>query len=400
VTSEQLDEIACAATDLGNGSVDLTSRGNVQLRGLTPTCGGDLADRLYAVGLLPSPAHERARNVLASPLAGVDGAPEAWDVAEVVRRFDEILCAAPDLASLSGRFLVAFDDGRLDVAGLGADVTFIARTGRVAELVLAGAATGFVVPHDDAAAAATVAARAFLQLRDRLGSDAWRIADLGPRSAELVAEVAASLARGGVAAGRRNPGTVAAVGAGRGPSLGRLAGPGGTATLCVGVPLGRADAAAWHALALVARDGRGELRLTPWRSVVVPGLPGPRAAAHLAELERVGLLTDDTAALAGVTACAGRPGCVKARSDVHHDAALAHAGDRSATTTLPVHWSACERRCGHPAGAHVEAVADEGGRYAVRRRAPRDATATAAGPTPATHPAELPARVASARERP
>ncbi|MBM7089758.1 cobalamin biosynthesis protein CobG, partial [Streptomyces sp. S12] len=44
-------------------------------------------------------------------------------------------------------------------------------------------------------------------------------------------------------------------------------------------------------------------------------------------------------------------------------------------TPLPVYWSGCERRCGHPRGDHVDVVAAPGGGYrvttAVRGRDPR-----------------------------
>src|SRR5262249_31900538 len=100
-----------------------------------------LTDELTRVGLLPSLSHDRVRNVLASPLAGLDGGP---DLTGIVRALDAALCARPRLAELSGRFLFAVDDGRGDVAGLGADV--VARVGKhgavVNGLAVRGAARG------------------------------------------------------------------------------------------------------------------------------------------------------------------------------------------------------------------------------------------------------------------
>ena len=107
------------AAELGDGRVELTSRGNVQLRGLAADAAGPLTDELARAGLFPSPEHDLVRNVLASPLAGLDGGP---DLTAIVQGLDAALCARPRLAELPGRFLFAVDDGRGDVAGLGADV--------------------------------------------------------------------------------------------------------------------------------------------------------------------------------------------------------------------------------------------------------------------------------------
>src|SRR3954451_15182501 len=65
VTRAQLAVLATAALDLGDGALELTSRGNVHLRGLGPGADTELAVRLTAAGLLPSPSHDRVRNVLA-----------------------------------------------------------------------------------------------------------------------------------------------------------------------------------------------------------------------------------------------------------------------------------------------------------------------------------------------
>ena len=115
----QMRVLARVLARLTVGRVELTSRGNVQLRGLAADAAGPLTDELSRAGLFPSPSHDRVRNVLASPLAGLDGGP---DLTAIVQGLDAGLCARARLAELPGRFLFAVDDGRGDVAGLGADV--------------------------------------------------------------------------------------------------------------------------------------------------------------------------------------------------------------------------------------------------------------------------------------
>src|SRR6202000_2713281 len=72
VSGEQLRVLARLAGELGDGRAELTSRGNVQLRGLAASAAGPLTGALAQAGLLPSLTHDPVRNVLASPLAGLD----------------------------------------------------------------------------------------------------------------------------------------------------------------------------------------------------------------------------------------------------------------------------------------------------------------------------------------
>lgn len=74
LTADAAGVLADAADRLGDGHLDLTSRGNAQLRGLGAGCGGELAALLGATALLPAAAatHERVRNIVASPLSGLD----------------------------------------------------------------------------------------------------------------------------------------------------------------------------------------------------------------------------------------------------------------------------------------------------------------------------------------
>jgi precorrin-3B synthase len=100
--------LADLSRGFGDGCVDLTARGNVQLRGLRAADASALAARAASAGLMPSAQHDRARNITASPLAGLGGRPP---LRSLVDALDAALLAGPEFAALPGRFLFALDDG-------------------------------------------------------------------------------------------------------------------------------------------------------------------------------------------------------------------------------------------------------------------------------------------------
>jgi precorrin-3B synthase len=148
LTGGQLAALADMAARWGDGHLELTSRGNLQLRALTGTGAADLAARLRAAGLFPSDTHETVRNIVASPLSGRDGRG-LLDVRPLVPRLDAAVCARPGLAELPGRFLLALDDGRGDVAAP-ADVAAVGIAPHLVEILVAGADIGLRVPADEA----------------------------------------------------------------------------------------------------------------------------------------------------------------------------------------------------------------------------------------------------------
>ena len=314
----QLDVLRTASLELGDGRLELTSRGNLQIRALRPDGPQELSDRLYQAGLLPSLTHERVRNILASPLSGLDG---RYDVLPLAAALDQALCANPRLAELPGRFLFALDNGSGDLADSGADVLVQAIDSR--EALLSLSTRGVRVDWGEVVELMLAAASTFLEVRE---AAEWRIAEVADGANRILEHL-------GLQATDEPPTTGAPIEAGQhGPAL------------AVTVPLGSLT----QEQAVVLTEVAEWIRVTPWRSVVLP-------AVGTEPLEAVGLITTPDSVWNGVTACAGRPGCAKALADVRGDAQrivprLARAGRR-------VHWSGCERRCGKPAGGFVDILA-------------------------------------------
>ncbi|GAA4599571.1 precorrin-3B synthase [Planotetraspora phitsanulokensis] len=362
VSAAQLRELAACADELGSGVIELTSRANVQVRGLSSSSA--FAERMAAAGLLPSETHERVRNIIASPLSGRSGST-LLDVRPLVAELDRALCARPRLAELSGRFLFALDDGTGDVNRLGADVALVARSLTAWTVLLAGVEAGSVQATGGAAVPAVVpaavpvgvmvaAAEGFLDERAAQGGSAWRVSDLedGP------ARVAARMHLDSAPVSSPAPVPVRTTAFVRRPGL--MEQRDGRVALEVVVPLGRLSAAQALLLADAAAaagqaDEPPSVRLTPWRTVVVPDLTRAQASHWTPILTRAGLVADPSSPWVGVSACTGRPGCAKSLADVQADAAL-EADATVHARGLPVHWAGCQRRCGRPRGQVVEVV--------------------------------------------
>jgi precorrin-3B synthase len=317
-------QLAAVAT---GGAVEITSRGNLQVRGLAPGAETALAARLSEAGLLPSLTHERVRNIVASPLTGRDG-HGVLDVRPLAAALDRALCADPALAELPGRFLFALDDGRGDVAGLGADVAIHGTA-----VLLAGHDCGLRVTPDDVVPVLLAAAHAFLAER----SGEWRLSELDDGVERVAQRLGGTLGPPVILTGQ--------------PPIGLVPQADGRVAIGAAVPLGRLTPE--HVTVLSRQSW---VCVTPWRGVVVADLPD---AGLQDELAAVGFAVQPGSPWVGVTACAGRPGCAKSLADVRADALAFHSGRPA--PLRPVHWAGCERACGRPTGDHVLMLATENG---------------------------------------
>ena len=350
--------LAEVAERRADGALHLTSRGNVQLRGVREIDGGADPALVAAVresGLLPSLSHELVRNVVASPRSGLVGG--RVDVGPLVAAVDAALCADPVLAALPGRFLVALDDGTADVAGLDADVTWWAQDAGTGALLVGGVDTGRRVRAADVADVVAEVAHEFLRARGDGG--AWHVGELPGGAAGFAARLRALLPEGQRAAGGllRPPSPAAGL-----PTLGAVRQDDGRFAVAGLVPLGRLATPAMRLLADAADLAGGRLVVTPWREVVVPGI-GPDRVEDVERLvTAAGLVSDAASPWRRVTSCVGRPSCARALADVRTLASSTVASlEQLPDAPGHLHFAGCERRCGRPSSAHREVVAGVGG---------------------------------------
>ncbi|WP_017588373.1 hypothetical protein [Nocardiopsis ganjiahuensis] len=255
--ARSLRALSAVAQEYGTGRVHVTGRANLQLRGLPGREGvlpPEVLRALEETGLLPSRTHELVRNVMVSPCTGqrAPGGGRA-DLRPLARDLDTMLCSAPRLAGLPGRFLFVLDDGRGDLLDRSCDLGLVALDGRTAQLRVGGN-WGPVVPLEDAPAALLGFADEFL---DRRGE--------GPAAPWHVAELPAPLAEPSEPApGLPEPSPPLPYGTAPGGGLHTRVPDEGLDPAGTGELADRAEAA-----------GHGELVVTPWRGVFVPGGHGP-----------------------------------------------------------------------------------------------------------------------------
>ena len=302
--------IARLALAHGNGLIDLTSRANIQVRGVTEAGYRPLIEGLAALGLIDASREDEARrNVITSPFwSQGDGSHDL--AAELANAL-----TGPDAPALPKKFGFAADCGLVPVLGAasadirlerGADGALICRAD--------GATAGAKVTANTAAGAALQLARWFVQSggiegrRGRMAAHLARGATLPEGFAEAPAQQATSLSP--------RPGLV---------TVGTL----------VGFEFGQI-----HAETLLALAGFGALRVTPWRMLLIEGAD---SAPKLP-----GLISRHDDPMLRVVACTGAPGCLQAKQPTR---SLARDLAPHVPEGTILHVSGCAKGCAHPGPA-------------------------------------------------
>jgi precorrin-3B synthase len=368
---DQLVVLADAARRFGNGHIDLTRRANLQIRGVNEENLSGLQDVIGGLGLLdPTPEQESVRNVMISPLVGIDPA-EVLDISGIAGQLGEMLASEQALWALPSKFGFVVDGcGNLTLADERADIRLAAIRNGADLAVAVGLDTkagidwlGAVSPAS-AAPAAVDAAYAFLEVMSH--GRRQRMRDL---SAEGLASVRSAI-RSRLAPLAREPRKLNA-------SLDRRVGllDLGSGRFAVGVaaPFGRVETDQLRKLAgEMAAFGVRDIRLSPWR-ILYAEVPGASAGhAILAAAGAAGFIADSCDPLLRIEACPGAPACRSTSLDTRGDA-------RRLAALLPqvgfegtAHVSGCAKGCAKSGPADLTLVGADGLYGIVRNGSAQD----------------------------
>jgi precorrin-3B synthase len=341
----QARAIAAAARACGNGLIDLTGRGNLQIRGVSAATHARLAERLAAAG---ADGDDDGAFCIVPPLAGIDPA-ECLDAPGLANAIDARLRRLARAGALSPKFAVVIDGGgRQPLDDVEADIRLVAIDSAHLAVAIAaaegdlwiGSAPRASAPEAVASLAAALCAEGAARRFRQLSPEARR--RIAGRAA--LAPVAARPAR---APGQR----IGAVPLGAGASA-----------VGLGLPYGRMDAALLERLAGWSADaGGGELRLSPWRALFIPAVPDAAAPHLMAAAAAAGLIVDPFDPRRAITACPGAPACGRASVATHADAARLAAAAGRLLGEATVHVSGCAKGCARRAPADLTLVGEAGG---------------------------------------
>ncbi len=306
LSRHQMLALCEAAETFGSGLIELTSRANLQLRGVSEASWPGLMDFLVEHGLVdPDPHSERRPQLLLAP---------DWQAGDATHEAARLLEARLDaLPTLPAKWGLAIDAGAAPLLG---DASADLRIEHAAEggfLVRAdGRALG--APVDSLAAAVELLIRLAHWFVDSGGHDAGRMRrHTAPLPAWAPAVMAPTEAGPRLALGEHAWGRV------------------------VGLPFGRASAAALRAA--VELDSVSAVRVTPWRRLLVEG-EAPTAVP--------GLLDDNHDPRLSMDVCPGAPHCEQASVET-----LALAGRLSGRIEGSVHVSGCAKGCARQSPADL-----------------------------------------------
>ena len=378
-------ELCAAALQHGNGVMEITARGSIQMRGLSAVSAPRLARTVASLGI----AAEGGIPIISNALAGLDP-DELIDASDLAVNLRRALARTSLPDRLAPKVSVVIDGGgALGLNSLSADVRLraILINKAVAMRISVGgdadSATplGTVIPSDcteatlcllefiarrgrDARARDVVAAGEIDSFRESLSS----CADLF-RSSTSYRREKAKYADGRDIAERSDAALRTAMPVHDGNAIGLFSLRDGSYACGIGLTFGHSDAAALEQLANAAEAARAVgLRIAPGRALLAVGLTCDSTAAFTAAAEGLGFTTRAEDRRRHVIACAGAPICASAhlaaRAMAPHIAEIAAPFD--------IHISGCAKGCAHPRPAALTIVGTPAGCALVANGTARD----------------------------
>ena len=342
LTPEQFACIASQAMRHGNGILEITARGNLQVRGLTADSAPLFSDAVLAMDL---PLASGVA-IETPPLSGLDP-DEVTDARGLAAELAEAVAACEPPLALAAKLSITVDGGgRFHLGGVAADIRLSVeqRDGALFwRLTLAGDATGAqtvaLLPEGEVIGAVL----GMLRTLSAMGRKA-RGRDLDLQ--EWRTHFSAFAAKEPAAAQKILP----PPGVHHWRSL---------AVLGLGLPFCQIDARTLIAfMSEMDAIGCREIRLAPDHGFFLSGIEPAHLEAARERAMAHGFITRPDDPANAIALCAGSRGCASAFFDTHALAGqLIAQGEALLDGSLTVHLSGCPKGCAHPAAAALTITA-------------------------------------------
>jgi len=358
-------QLCAAARQCGNGIVEITSRGSIQVRGLSATSAPRFAEAVAALGI----AAEDGVPVLSGALAGFDPA-EILDACALAGKIRRALSQTKLAARLAPKVSIVVDGGGvLGLDEISADVRLcaeIADDGVVLRIGVGGDQKSAVQLGAVTAERSIEALTGLLEILARRGRTA--------RARDVLARDGVTPFRSALA-GFLIPNVPSARKRARADAIGVHRLRDGSVAFGLGLAFGHADAAELEGLAeAAATAGATGVRAAAPRALIAVGLPQERAASFMAAAAKLGFIVEACDPRRHVIACAGAPVCSSAYLASRELASLVTTVAGSPVGSLPrVHISGCAKSCAHAGSAVLTVVGSATGCALIANGSARDA---------------------------
>ena len=368
LSSHQFRGLAEIAADWGPGRIDLTTRANAQVREIMPrNCSGVLM-KLTDLGLTSQGSGaDNIRNITATPTTGFDP-DELIDVMPYARAIHHYILKNRDLYGLPRKFNIAYDSGgRVSVCADTNDIGYYAvRVGENAQGISPGIyfrmqlcgitghkqfATdcGVLLTPEETIAVSAALIRVFVENGDRTNRKKARLKylvdDWGiPKTLDETQKKLAFPLRMFPLDACETPQPKVKHG-----HLGIHPQSDGKNYLGVLIPVGTMSCEqVRHICDIADRYGRGEIRLTVWQNLIIPGIADENVDAAAAAVIAAGFDYRPSSITGGIIACTGSRGCKYAAADTKGNAVA--LGDYlksriALDTPLNIHLTGCPHSC-------------------------------------------------------
>lgn len=381
----QFAGLADLADQLCGPFTNVTTRANLQMREIPPKHAVAWIEGVQDLGLCSrGSGADNIRNVTGTPTAGIDS-QELLDTRPYAREWHYHILNDRTLTGLPRKFNVAFDGaGKIAVLEDTNDIAFAAvevkdgfgvEPGVWFKLGIGGITghkdfakdTGIIVRPADATKVSDAIVRVFIDLGDRTNRLKARlkyvIDGMGLEKFLVLVEEKLGHAFTRVPTDALLPRPEVDRNAHIGVHRQKQA---GLNWIGVALPLGLVTCDQMRGLARIAADlGDGELRLTVWQNLLIPGVRDEHVALATAAIEAIGLAIKTTELRAGLIACTGRAGCKFGNADTKRTAArIADWVDPLVTLDTPIniHLTGCHHSC---AQHYISDIGMIGARVAV-----------------------------------